>query len=85
MEPKSPRATEDDWVPPGAISPEARALLEACRQGWVFGGMGSWNDTGDGGPDYDLVSEQLYRALTEGVCAAANDSMNWASPARPLR
>lgn len=74
LEPQGSRAPEDDLFPPESLGPEARALLDACRQGWVFGGMGSWNDTGDGGPDYDLVSDQLYRALCEGLCAAANDS-----------
>jgi len=74
LEPQGSRAPEDDWSPPESLGQEARSLLDACRQGWVFGGMGSWNDSGDGGPDYDLVSDQLYRALCEGLCAAANDS-----------
>ena len=56
---------------------EQRRLLQAVLSAWVFGGMGSWNDLGappEFAGDYDRLSEQLFRALCDGVCALANST-----------
>jgi hypothetical protein len=49
----------------------------ACQHAWVFGGMGSWNDVSfDAKPgEYERVSEQLHRALLQGILAGANASL----------
>ncbi len=52
-------------------------LYVACVKGWVFGGMGSWNDMVP--PEahaagYEEKSERLFRALCDGVCALANST-----------
>lgn len=49
------------------------AIFEACSRGWVFGGMGSWNDTG-GGERYDTVSQALYETLNDCIGALANST-----------
>lgn len=52
-----------------------RQLWGACSYGWVFGGMGSWNDMGFEGDEqqrYELYSDALYAALLQGVFATAN-------------
>jgi len=58
------------------FSKQQRQILGAVTTGWVFGGMGSWNDVGsDGRPDeYERTSEQLFRALIDAICAVANAS-----------
>jgi hypothetical protein len=48
-------------------------VLQAINHAWVFGGMGSWNDTG-GGPRYDELSERLFAALNDTICGLANSS-----------
>jgi hypothetical protein len=62
---------------------EQRRLLQALLSAWVFGGMGSWNDTGPRAdelkPDYERLSEALFQALCDGVCALANSSYAGAS------
>jgi hypothetical protein len=74
----------DDLAPPGVLSASAAALLLASQQAWVFGAMGSWNDAPldvsvaeaqELQPEYDRVSEHLYRALLEAIPAAASASM----------
>lgn len=73
-----PAGYHQDLAPQGVLSDEARALLEACQSARVFGGMGSWNDLTFDGPaseEYDRVSEQLYRALIDGIRAAANSTI----------
>ncbi len=74
----------DDLAPPGLLRPSAAALLLASQRAWVFGAMGSWNDapldvspaeTKQVQPEYDRVSEQLYRALVEAIPAAASASV----------
>ena len=49
------------------------AINEACSRAWVFGGMGSWNDTG-GGKRYDRVSQALYDTLNACIAALANST-----------
>ena len=66
-----------DLYPPNSIPPESAALLSAAERAWVFGGMGSWNDIsfdGDDQREYDEASDQLYSALIQAICVAANES-----------
>jgi hypothetical protein len=69
-----------DLYPVGSITPIAVNIFDACQAAWVFGGMGSWNDMGFDNPDtqarYKAVSDALYRAITEAIPAAANDSFH---------
>lgn len=55
---------------------DRRQLSAAVVQGWVFGGMGSWNDNALADPiaqpEYERVSANLYSALLTGLPAAAN-------------
>lgn len=55
---------------------EQRALFNAASKAWVFGGMGSWNDTGPSDislqPEYERVSDQLFDAVNSAVVAAVN-------------
>ena len=49
----------------------AQRLLAAAYTGWVFGGMGSWNDLGfepDAENDrYNRLSAELYSAVTDAI------------------
>ena len=49
----------------------AQRLLAAAYAGWVFGGMGSWNDLGfdaDAENDrYNRLSAELYSAVTDSI------------------
>lgn len=61
---------------PGRKIPAVSDLLNACQHGWVFGGMGSWNDIGfDGaeGQEYNRVSEQLFRVIPIAITAAVEE------------
>jgi hypothetical protein len=44
--------------------------------GWVFGGMGSWNDTGPGDSAmyfrYEELTQSLYDAIMDALAVAAN-------------
>jgi hypothetical protein len=73
----APPSYHDDLAPAGFLSPQAARLLAASQAGWVFGGMGSWNDSYFGGGDateYDRVSEALFGALQAALVAAANST-----------
>ncbi len=63
---------------------QQRALFNAASKAWVFGGMGSWNDTSPSDlalqPEYERVSAQLFDAVNSAVVAA----VNVASPATHL-
>lgn len=48
-------------------------VLAAVMEAWVFGGMGSWNDTG-GGERYDALSERLFDGLCGVICGLGNSS-----------
>ncbi|MCL2447626.1 MAG: hypothetical protein FWD17_01630, partial [Polyangiaceae bacterium] len=64
-----------DLAPAGVLSQRAECLLDACQSGWVFGGMGSWNDTSfqdEVGRRYDLVSGTLFHSLGTAIEAAVN-------------
>jgi hypothetical protein len=49
------------------------SILRAIKHAWVFGGMGSWNDTG-GGERYEELSERLFKALNDTICGLANST-----------
>ena len=61
---------------PSDAALERRQLAASVVQGWVFGGMGSWNDCGFVDPEkqreYDRVGAGLYTELLVGLSAAAN-------------
>jgi hypothetical protein len=70
-------AYHQDLVPDGAISHAAKQLLGACQAGWVFGGMGSWNDNwvaDEIAAEHAMWSDRLFNAVVQGALAAANDS-----------
>lgn len=64
-----------DLLPPDAEL-DRRQLAAAVIQGWVFGGMGSWNDNGAADlatqREYERVGADLYSALLAALPAAAN-------------
>lgn len=68
-----------DILPPDGYTLAARQLLAAAVGGFVFGGMGSWNDyspeSSDARQEYERLSEQLYAAVTDGLRVAVNDGM----------
>jgi hypothetical protein len=62
-----------DLVGFAGLGEDAARLLESAGRGWVFGGMGSWNDGAVGDPArYEEISERLYRSLIAGFVAVAN-------------
>ena len=62
-----------DLLPTEHYSLEARQLLFAAAQSWVFGGMGSWNDQSpDDQETYDRLSGELYDAINRSIVAAVN-------------
>jgi hypothetical protein len=64
----------DDYLPSNCYSLEAKQILVACDQAWVFGGMGSWNDVVNV-DDYDLyrrLTNNLFDTLNNSVAAAIN-------------
>jgi len=65
-----------DMLPSRGYGLDARQLLAAATQAYVFGGMGSWNDlTLDGEPlerEYQAVSAELYAAVKLAVVMASN-------------
>ena len=66
-----------DLYPARTVSDVGQALLDAAQSASVFGGMGSWNDMGFEGADgkeYEAVSEQLFSAVNNAICAGANES-----------
>jgi hypothetical protein len=66
-----------DLCVPGVCGKGAISLLNAAQHGWVFGGMGSWNDmgfVGEDGKEYDRVSENLFRNVNEAIEMGASSS-----------
>jgi hypothetical protein len=64
----------DDDVRYTVMGPDQRRIRRAIDSAWVFGGMGSWNDISGAGPEYDQLSESLFAALNEAICALANST-----------
>jgi len=68
------RLLQQGFLPESCFSLEAKQILAACDQAWVFGGMGSWNDVVRV-HDYDLytrLSANLYDTLCKSMIAAIN-------------
>jgi len=66
-----------DMAPTAGLPLEAKQLLAATQAGWVFGGMGSWNDLsfpGAEGREYDRLSERLFALMVEAIHSAVNVS-----------
>jgi len=73
----APEPFHKDLAPIGVLPHEAARLLAACQHGWVFGGMGSWNDLGIQGEaklEYDTVSDDLFHQINRSFCIATNAS-----------
>jgi hypothetical protein len=69
-----------DMLPAIGFSKPARRLLAMATGAWVFGGMGSWNDSigfapGEDQRSYDEVSATLYAAMLEAFAAAVNSDL----------
>jgi hypothetical protein len=64
----------DDLVRYAGMTLTQQRVRLAIDNAWVFGGMGSWNDIGDTGPEYDQLSEELFAALNETICGLANST-----------
>lgn len=72
--PTAPAGAHDDFERYGHGGHDALRALAAVQQAWVFGGMGSWNDVGGDGPDYERLSDALFSALCDAICGAANST-----------
>lgn len=61
---------------PQSYPRSSHALVTACDNGWVFGGMGSWNDAGFADEaidrEYNELSRRLWQAITTALVAAVN-------------
>jgi hypothetical protein len=65
-----------DLLPSGTDPFRVRLIASACK-GYVFRGMGSWNDVGydDGAEaEYTSVTTELYAAVMTAIDAGVNDS-----------
>ncbi len=66
-----------DMLPSSGFPLEARQLLAAAAQAYVFGGMSSWNDLAlPNDPEiikeYEEISTELYEAIQFAILAASN-------------
>jgi len=65
-----------DILPSHGYTLEARQLLAAAVTGYVFGGMGSWNDRmyydEERALRFSILTESLRRAVESGVMVAVN-------------
>lgn len=62
-----------DLLPASGYSLRSRQILSAIARGWVFGGMGSWNDIGTSDPAaYDEVTRTYFDAVMNAAVAAVN-------------
>jgi hypothetical protein len=64
--------THPDLLPAPGYSLAARQILAAAVRGWVFGGMGSWNDADIPDPAYESVTRDYFEAVMNGIVAAVN-------------
>ncbi|TBU86605.1 hypothetical protein [Phytopseudomonas dryadis] len=69
-------ASDNGIAPPGLLDPRAERIIRACRQAWVFGGMGSWNDVALRDPDamlrYETLTDRLYASLQRALSIAVD-------------
>ena len=67
-----------DLLPNGYKNIRIRQLLAGTLQAWVFGGLGSWNDTyiADSSQEleYQQISKRLYLAVIQGIGAVTNST-----------
>lgn len=66
-----------DLAPSGLLSAQAQRILAGCDSGWVFGGMGSWNDGAYGGEDEpagDRLSQTLFDSLQAALAGVASST-----------
>ena len=73
----SPLPSRDStFLPRRGYPPAAHQLLSAAMGGWVFGGMGSWNDyvapTEETQAAYESVTTQHYNAVMTALAGATN-------------
>ncbi len=65
-----------DMLPAEGYSLEARQVLAAATQAYVFGGMGSWNDLGfkdsQTRQEYEKVTKELYEDVKFAIVMASN-------------
>ncbi|KWX77466.1 hypothetical protein AML91_07880 [Paenibacillus jilunlii] len=64
---------------PAVYKDQARSLLNAVYKSWVFGGMGSWNDSPPYSAyshqreqEYNILSARLYETLVQCARGAVN-------------
>ncbi len=77
LESSAPAFPFPDMLPSSGFPLEARQLLAAAAQAYVFGGMGSWNDMSlPNDPEviaeYERISEELYEAIQFAIVMASN-------------
>lgn len=70
-----------DLLPPRGFPLAARQLVAAADRGWVFGGMGAWNDRLFGDPDEQADFERLSATLLHALVVAAASGANAYRPA----
>jgi len=72
--------TTSDFAECPSLSLAAKQLVGAVDAAWVFGGMSWWNDDGvvdkNADEEYLAISADLWRALVQGVLAAANSTID---------
>jgi hypothetical protein len=61
-----------DLLPETGYPLPARQLLAATVRGWVFGGMGSWNDIGSTHPAYGPLTREYFQAVMNAIVTATN-------------
>lgn len=65
-----------DLLPPRGFPLVARQLLAAADRGWVFGGMGAWNDRAFPGDadqaEFERLSTNLLHVLVVAAASGAN-------------
>ena len=66
------------------LSPNRERLLRGAMRGWVFGGMGSWDDNGPSSPEvadrWEAATQSLYTAASFALVAAVNDGQPTSCP-----
>ena len=70
------RGDRRSYLPRIGYGATAQRLYAAAVTGWVFGGMGSWNDMGFSNDAeheaYDRISGRLYAQIHTAIAAATN-------------